>query len=95
MKEVFISEWLYKPIRGHRDKDQESGVIRLRLKNALEPYQLYLVKLFKVVISTKDDYNELMMVMRNIRPNDRKIIMKHIEKLNPGENKIKNVRLGG
>ena len=84
MKEIFVSEWLYKPVRGHKDEENKRGVLRVRIKHELEPFQLYLVKLFKVVASNKEDYNELMSVMRNVRPADRKLIMKYIKKFLPG-----------
>ncbi len=58
----------------------------------LEPFQKQVVKLYKPPISKKEDYNELMNVMKNLRPKDRQMILSYIKKVLPGENKISNVK---
>ena len=87
-KEVFIDEWIYKP-RSNRKPGNE---IHIQTKIDLKPFQLYVIKIYKLVVNKKEDYNELMQVMKNLRPGDRKLILDYIKKFVPGENKIKNIR---
>lgn len=87
-KEVFVDEWIYKPKRSKT----EMSSLHLTTRTPLEPFQIYVVKLYKLVVNNKEDYNELMMVMKNVRPADRKMILSYIKKFLPGENKISNVR---
>lgn len=87
-KEVFIDEWIYKP----KSKRKPGNSIELSTKIPLEPFQLYIIKMFKLVKSEKEDYTALYNVMKNLRPSDRKRILEYIKKFVPGENKIKNVR---
>lgn len=86
-KEIFIDEWIYRPQR--QTMAQKRFYVTTRIP--LEAFQLYVVKLYKLVISKKEDYNELMNVMKNLRPADREKILSYIKKFLPGNNKIKNV----
>lgn len=86
-KEIFIDEWIYRP---HASK-REGKKLYLTSRIPLVPFQIYVVKLYKLVISKKEDYNELMQVMKNLRPKDREMILSYIKKFRPGDNKISNV----
>jgi len=87
-KEIFIDEWIYKPTR----KIQDGKYFRIKTKIPLEPFQLYVIKLYKLVISKKEDYNELMNIMKNLRPADREKILSYIKKFLPDKNKISNIQ---
>jgi len=87
-KEIFIDEWIWRPKTAGRTNKE----IHIKCKIPLDAYQLYVVKLYKLVISKKEDYNELMKVMKNLRLNDKKKILSYINKFLPGEQKIRNVQ---
>lgn len=87
-KEIFIDEWIYRPRKSKIDLKR----LYITPRIPLEPFQLYVVKLYKLVISKKEDYNELMNVMKNLRPKDRQMILSYIKKFLPGGNKISNVK---
>lgn len=87
-KEIFVDEWIFRP----RRIKNETREFAIKSKFPLEPFQVYVVKLYKLIISKKEDYNELMQVMRNLRPADRQKILSYIKKFVPGKNKISNVR---
>ena len=83
--EIFIDEWIYKPLKSEGNPKRFSAV----LKVPLEPFQLYVVKLYKLTATKAEDYNVLLDVMKNLRIRDRKIIWDIIQKSLPGENNEK------
>lgn len=93
MKEVFVDEWVYRPRAVGKGK--QGLQLKIHMKAPVEPFQLYVIKMFKIIKSTKDDYDDFMKLMGNFSPADRKAILKYMGKFLPGDNKIKNIRLGG
>ena len=87
-KEIFIDEWIYRP---QKKRGENAHRIYITTAIPLEPFQLYVLKIYKIVVSKKEDYHELFQVMKNLRPQDRKQILSYIKKFLPGENKIKNI----
>lgn len=88
-KEVFLDEWIFRP----RTTAKNSNSIQVKTRIPLEPFQLYVVKLYKLVVSKKEDYTELMEVMKNLRLADRKQILAYFRRFIPGKYKISNVRV--
>ena len=86
--EVFVDEWIYRP---SKKKGVDAHKLYVKISTPLEPFQLYVVKVYKIVVSKKDDYNVLINVLKNVRPKERKIILDYIKDFLPGKEKIKNI----